>query len=140
MCCLNKTIPMLRGISLFLPAILTLCLSSGCASMLDGPEQTILLHCTPSDGVTVLVDGVKDSFVDGTITLAKSRETHFVTFSRAGYNSSTISFNREIEPFWPIADLIWGPAFPVAWFVDWQTNSLYRIDPKDVRVVLRKAY
>jgi hypothetical protein len=120
---------------LILPIILVLV---GCASILEGPRQSIRVHCQPNNDVEVLVDGKALEFVDGRIMLDKKRDTHFVTFRKAGYQPSTISFNREINPFWPVADLIWGPAFPVAWFVDWQTGALFRIDPRDIHVVLRQ--
>jgi len=111
---------------------------SACASIVEGSKQTVLVHCSPSDGVEVSVNGENESLDNGTLILDKKRESHFVTFSKEGYGSNTISFNREVEPLWPVANLIWGPACPIGWFTDWMTNSVYRIDPKDIHVVLRK--
>lgn len=113
-------------------------LTNGCALLMEGPQQKIKIHCEPNQGVTVLSNGKPVELKNGEITLDKKRDTHFVTFSKAGYHQSTISFNREVNPFWPVADLIWGPGFPVAWLIDWQFGAVYRIDPRDLHVVLRK--
>jgi hypothetical protein len=120
---------------LILPMALALV---GCATMLEGSRQSIRVHCPQADEVEVLVDGEALDFIDGRILLDKKRDTHFVTFRKAGYQPSTISFNREINPVWLVADLIWGPAFPVAWLVDWQTSALFRVDPRDIHVILRQ--
>ena len=130
--CMEFTLPPYAA---FLFALLS---SLGCATMLEGPKQVIRLHCNPSKDISVLVDGEPREFTIGEITLDKKRDAHFVTLRKEGYQPTTISFNREINPFWPFADLIWGPAFPIAWFVDWRTSALFRIDPRDVHVVLRK--
>lgn len=112
--------------------------TNGCALLMEGSQQRIQIHCEPSQGVTVLSDGKPVELKNGEIILNKKRDTHFVTFSKEGYHQSTISFNREVNPFWPVADLIWGPGFPVAWLIDWQSGAVYRIDPRDLHVVLRR--
>jgi len=110
----------------------------GCATIIEGPEQNIKIQCQPNENVSVLVDGQPSTDFEGTVFLSKKRDAHFVTFAKANYTSSTIYFNREINPLWPIADLIWGPAAPLAWIVDWWTGSQYQIVPKDLYVVLRQ--
>lgn len=127
-----------RGSPLCIALLIAGLLATGCASIMEGPQQAIRIHCEPSQDVAVLVDGNAADLVHGEIKLDKKRDTHFVTFSKEGYHQSTISFNREINPFWPVADLIWGPAFPLAWLVDWQSGAVFRIDPRDLHVVLRK--
>ncbi len=113
-------------------------LGFGCATMLEGPEQRIVVHCEPSTGVDIVANGAKVQLENGSFMLDKTRDTHFVTFDKEGYHSFTHAFNREINPVWPIADLIWLVGAPIAWFVDWATGSIYRIDPRDVHIVLRK--
>lgn len=110
--------------------------ATACASMLRGPEQTVRIHCNPAQDVGALVDGEELPFEDGTIQLSKTRDAHFVTFTKGGYRSSTLAFNRQVDPVWLLANLIWGPAFPIGWFVDWSTSSIYRIDPQDMHVLL----
>ncbi len=114
-------------------------LTTGCAFILEGSTQSVNVHCIPNADVSVLVDGDRIPFANGTLSLTKARETHFVTFTKDGYQPSTIAFDREINPFWPVADLIWGPAFPLAWLIDWQTGALYRIVPRDIHVIMRKT-
>jgi len=75
---------------------------------------------------------------NGIFYLDKSRDAHFVTFKKEGYYENTISFDREINPIWPVANLIWGPFCPLGWLVDWQTDSVYEIAPRDIRVVIKK--
>jgi hypothetical protein len=86
----------------------------------------------------VTIDGSQATTLTPELVLDKTRETHFVTFSKAEYAPSTIAFDRKVNPFWPVADLIWGPGFPIAWLVDWTNGSVYRIDPRDLNVVLRQ--
>ena len=116
----------------------TMLMTAGCATMLGSREETIYLHCSPSDELVVLVNGNEADLLNGQLELTKQRDTHFVTISRGEYYPSTISFNREVDPVWMIADLLWGPAFPIAWIIDWQSNAIFRIDPRDIHVVLRK--
>jgi len=112
-------------------------LLSGCATILEGPVQAIRVHCQPSEGIHVLVNGKGTQLSTGEILLDKNRDAHFVTFTKEGYSQNTSYFNREINPFWPVANLIWGPAFPLAVLIDWHTAAVYRIDPRDVHIVLR---
>ena len=121
---------------LFTAAFLALVLNS-CATMIEGSKQEIRVHCEPADNVYAVVDGSEEPFNNGIVYLDKSRNLHFVTFSRKYYHSSTVAFNRKVNPFWMVADLIWLPAFPIAWLVDWATGSLYKIEPQDIHVVLR---
>lgn len=106
--------------------------------MIEGPDQKIQIHLESFEATEIRVDGEPTAAPKGVILLSKKRDTHFVSFQRTGYESTTVAFNRSINPFWPVADLIWGPAFPIAWFVDWYTGSLHRIDPRDLHVILRK--
>ena len=110
----------------------------GCATMLEGSRQKTKLHCEPSDKVVAVVDGEEMTFSDGLILLDKKRDTHFVTLKREGYHSTTLAFDREVNPSWFFANLIWLPAAPIAWLVDWTTASIYQLNPKDVKVVLRE--
>ena len=110
-----------------------------CATVLEGSHQTVRLHVQPSGSVAALVNGEPASFKAGELQLDKGRDAHFVTLSKPGYNSATLAFNREINPFWPVANLIWLIAAPIGWFVDWYTASVYRIDPRDVHVILQPA-
>ncbi|MFQ5514495.1 MAG: hypothetical protein ACE5FG_08635 [Myxococcota bacterium] len=112
--------------------------SAGCGKMLEGPTQTVRLHCSPSDEIEIVIDGQRHAFQEGRVELSKKRESHFITLEREGYQPTTIAFDREINPLWPVLDLLWGPGVPVAWFVDWWTGSLFRIDPRELHVVLRR--
>ena len=118
-------------------SIITL-LNFGCATMLEGSKQEIKIHCEPSNNVIIVADGEESILTDGLVILDKKRDTHFVTLKKEGYHPSTLAFNREVNPFWPVADLIWLPAAPIAWLIDWMTASIYQLDPKDVNVVLRE--
>jgi hypothetical protein len=85
-----------------------------------------------------VVNGNKLHFTKGSLFLDKSRDLTFVTFNKKGFYSSTIAFNSEINPVWPVADLIWLVAAPIAWLIDWQTGSIYKTEPADIHVVLRE--
>jgi hypothetical protein len=110
----------------------------GCATTLDGPTQKVIIHCTPDEGVMVTADGKLVPYKDGWLELDKKRDVHFVTLAKEGYYESTLALNHQVDVFWPIADLVFGPAYPVALFVDWQLGSLYKIYPGNVNVVMRK--
>ena len=113
-------------------------LNLGCATMLEGSKQETRIHCEPSYNVTAVVDGEAILLEDGIIILDKKRELHFVTLKKEGYHSSTLAFNREVNPNWLTANLIWLAAAPIAWLVDWGTASIYRLEPTDVNVALRE--
>jgi len=123
-------------VNLFIVIVATIVV--GCAAIVEGPSQKVFVHCSPPDGIEVSVNGANLYMENGVLELGKDRDAHFVTFSKKGYAPNTISFNREVEPLWPDANLIWGPACPLGWLLDWGTNSVYRIDPQDIHVVLRK--
>jgi len=112
--------------------------ATGCGTMLEGSMQEIRVHCDPSENIQAVADGKEIVFLNGLVQLDKQRELHFVTFKTDGYYPSTVAFNRDINPFWPIANLIWLPAAPIGWLVDWATGSVYKIEPRDIHVVLRK--
>ena len=111
---------------------------AGCASILEGPKQRVIAHCEPSDELQVVVNGAEVYFTNGIVLLDKKRETNFVTFGKTGYHSTTIAFDTQINPLWAIADILWLPAAPIAWFVDWYTGSINKIVPQNIHVVLRK--
>ncbi len=113
-------------------------LFSGCATILERGQEEILLHCVPRNGVTVVANGQEIDFTGDAIVLDKRRKTHFVTVGKEGYLDRTISFSRDIDPFWMLADLLWGPAFPIAWLVDWGSASIYTITPRDLNITLRE--
>ena len=119
-------------------ATVAILVNFSCATMLEGSKQKIMIHCEPSDNVMVIVDGEEITFNNELVILDKKRDTHFVTLKKEGYHSSTLAFNREINPFWPVADLIWLPAAPIAWLIDWMTASAYQLNPQDVNVALRE--
>ena len=104
---------------------------------MEGNQQVIHVHCIPTDGIEALLNGQKIVHRQGAFHLSKKRDTHYLTLSREGFHSSTVAFNREINPFWPVANLVWGPLFPVGWLVDWMTGSVYQIEPRDLHVVLK---
>ena len=121
---------------LFITTVIVL--NAGCATMLEGSKQETKIHCEPSNNVTAVVDGEEILLENGIIILDKKREIHFVTLKKEGYLSSTLAFNRRVSPNWLAANLIWLPAAPIAWLVDWGTTSIYQLDPKDVNVSLRE--
>lgn len=120
---------------LFLISIFSFC---GCATIVEGPRQKIIAHCTPTQGVSVAIDGKATPYESGLLVLERKRDTHFVTFTKDGFYDNTLSFNREFNTFWAVADIIWGPAYPLAIFVDWYVGSIFRVRPDNINVVLRK--
>ena len=127
----------LKTVNLIFFIFLIFCIS-GCATILEGPKQDIRVHCEPSEGIEVVANGQIIDFRKGSILLNKKRDTNFVTFRKKGYSSVTYSFNSETNPVWVTADLIWLPLAPIAWFVDWQNGSIFRVDPRDIHIVLKK--
>jgi len=125
----------LFSVLLVLLVIISAC---SCATILAGSTQKVILHCSPSDSIILVVDGKETPFNDGFTLLDKTRDTHFVTIRKNGYKDSTLSFNREVDSYWLIADIIWGPAYPLAVILDWQTGAFYRFNPYNINVVLRK--
>ena len=122
----------------FLVVCITMLFLGGCATIIDGRYQKLTVHCSSPEGVVTVVDGIEVPFKEGIVVLDRTRENSFVTFRKDGFNDSTHSFNHEVTPWWPAVDLIYGPAYPIALLVDWQTGALFRFTPGSINVILRK--
>lgn len=132
---------MIRSIRTIAYALAVLCLAasgSGCAWILEGPYQTILIHAEPREGIELSVNGEVRPFDDGSVELYKKRETHFVTLKKEGYQPATVAFDRQINPVWAALNIVWLPGYPIAMFIDWQVGALFRVDPREIHIVLRK--
>jgi len=82
----------------FIITLIFLC--SGCALIISGPKEKIVIHSTPND-VFFVVDGNERRAKNGYIKLEKKIEVQFITVKKEGYYPSTYAFNREIDPIWP---------------------------------------
>jgi len=127
-----------KTLFLLIPWLLCCLGFSGCALMAEGPQQKIQLQCVPPDDVTMTLNGREVMAPEGLLTLSKARDTHFLRIEKQGYYPVTLSFDRSINPLWAAENLIWLPGYPLAMLVDWASNSIYQITPRDVHVVLRR--
>lgn len=121
----------------FVFILILIFLCSGCALLISGPKEKVIIHSTPKD-VSFVVDGNERRVKNGYIELEKKIEVQFITVEKEGYYSSTYAFNREINPIWPWADIIWLYGAPIAWLVDWYTGAWYQIKPSNLCVALQQ--
>lgn len=86
------------------------------------------------DNVSVYVDDELVVAKNGEIILDKGRKAHFVTLKKDGYVPVSQYFSRE----WNEPIVILDSLLIVPLIVDAINKEIFRIEPTDIRVILRK--
>lgn len=86
------------------------------------------------DGVSVFVDDEPVVAKNGEIVLDKGRRAHFVTLKKDGYVPISQYFSRE----WNEPVVMLDVFLIVPLIVDAINKEIFRIEPTDIRVILRK--
>ena len=114
------------------------CLVQGCATLLNGPYQTIPLSSEPP-GAETLVDGQRFE-TPVNVRLHRSR-THTVTFVKAGYERADVTLMQEetsllgLNLFFYI---LLPPLIVVGPLIDYLSGSAYELTPAAVSVRLNE--
>lgn len=99
-----------------------------------GKEKVHIYADAGMDGVLVYVNDEPAVLRDGNIILDKGRSSHFVTLKKDGYVPVTQYFSRE----WNEPVVILDALLILPLIVDAVNHEIYRIEPTDIRVILRK--
>lgn len=114
----------LAAMVLFLP---------GCGTIFNGTRQNVRLQSTPN-ATTVRVDpGGGATYTTPTTLNLERKNNYTLTFSKAGYESESISIDRNINGGILVLDILAGL---VGVIVDAATGGWYNLSPSDATVSL----
>ncbi|QQR80653.1 MAG: PEGA domain-containing protein [Deltaproteobacteria bacterium] len=108
-------------------------LMTGCATIIHGRKQNVLISSQPSDS-QVIVDGTSQGKTPVKVDL-KRKEGHFVTISHEGYQPQEIRLERKVSG-WVWGNIGFGGLIGLG--VDAGTGSMYKLKPGEVSVQLQK--
>ncbi len=122
---------MKKSISLFL-AINLILTYSGCATIVSGKTQDVLIHSDPT-GANILIDGM----IKGTTPMFADlirNERHTIKISKAGYEEETRATARGFN-WWYLGNIILGGV--IGLIVDPITGAIFEIKPDKINVDLK---
>ncbi len=98
-------------------------------------KEKIHIHTNGDiNDISVYVNDKLTVLHEGTIVLDKQRPAHFVTLKKDGYIPVTQYFSRR----WNEPIIILDSLLIVPLIVDAVNHEIFRIEPTDIRVILRK--
>lgn len=111
--------------------ILVQCLLAGCATIINGPNQSIPVATDPPHA-DVIVDGQTLGQTPTDITLTRKRD-HLVTLAKEGYRQKTVAVSNSI------GYAVWGNVIAggmIGWGIDATTGSQNNLHPAVISVKL----
>lgn len=116
----------------------------GCASMIDGPDQSIAIMSTPGEADFVISDDrgreVHRGVTPSIVNLAKSRgyfegNNFSIEISKAGYTPERLRIASDPSMIYLVGNIA---TFLVGWFiVDPLTGAMWELEPKMLNVALQ---
>lgn len=113
-------------------SLILLVLTSGCATVLQGSTQQIMVSSTPA-GATVIVDGSMRFTTPAALDLAR-KESHKLEINLEGYHPEIVNL-RTVSSNMVAGNIIAGGLIGFA--VDHSTGAAFRLVPEVVNVSLR---
>ena len=117
-------------VSIFL-VICLLLVQAGCASIVSGKTQDVMIHSRPT-GAHILIDGA----VSGTTPMVANlvrKQRHTIDISKEGYVKVTRGTTKGFN-WWYIANLLFGGV--IGLIVDPITGAMFEVKPGEVNVEL----
>lgn len=119
--------------------ILVLCLSqmfnSGCASIVKGTRQTVMVETNPP-GATISIDRTHETSVSPAQLSLKRKNEYELKIEKAGYKTEYVQVDRHLSGwFW--GNLIFGGIIGI--IVDLSNGAGYKLEPKEVTIELQKG-
>ena len=108
-------------------------ISSGCATVIKGSNQTIPISSDPS-GAAVFADGNRVGSTPTSIELTR-KHSHVITLEMRGYESENITLKPSMGG--AVAGNILAGGL-IGWGVDATTGAQYNLHPQEVNVRLRQ--
>ena len=117
-------------------AAVALVLASGCASVVNGPDQAVGISSAPS-GAAVLVDGEP---VGTTPMIAKLDRggNHIVSLSKPGFERRDLTLTRSLSA-WTFGNALFGYLGLLGLAVDAGTGGMHRLHPEAIDATLHGA-
>ncbi len=104
---------------------------SGCATIMQGKKQDIVVESSPS-GATVKTSEGQRITTPGTLVLVRKRDV-VVTVEKEGYESSSQVMKKEWS-WWLVGNILLGGIIGIA--VDFTTGAAYDLNPEHLNVQL----
>jgi hypothetical protein len=118
---------------LFIAILLTLLVTSGCATLLTGTKDTITFNSTPQ-GAIVYKDGLELCSTPCRVPVKRSLNRSEIEFQLDGYETRYITLDKEMN-FVSVINL--GNMF--GWAVDAATGSLVKYSNKSYDLTMKLA-
>lgn len=108
-------------------------LGSGCATVVNGPTQTVEVLSDPPGATATLERSRMSVTTPGSFELVRKRGRYEITFSKPGYRSVTVAVVRK-QSYATAGNLVLGGSIGAN--VDENSGSNYRLEPDPVKVAL----
>ncbi|MDO6460769.1 hypothetical protein Q4485_08675 [Granulosicoccaceae sp. 1_MG-2023] len=129
-------------------AIAAVTIMTGCASIVGSPDQSVVIHSTPSNANVTITDEkmveVHSGVTPVTVQLRKSDGSYFggkeytVEISKQGYESRTMMIKSAPNGWYIGGNLIFGGL--IGWLVvDPLTGSMYNLSPDTINAALGES-
>ena len=96
--------------------------------------EAVTIHTNEKSDVKIFVNNEEVAAQKGSVLLSKRRNAHFVTVKKDGYRPVTQYFSRDVNGIIVFLDAL----LIVPLIVDIATWEIYDINPRDIRINLRK--
>lgn len=126
---------LMKYISLIFSIIIFL---QGCGAIFTGTEQKVRVHLTEGSHHQFFLNGQQVHDSNGFIIIDKKVADNFLTIKTNGYQDINQYYSRDVNPLALTGDALWLIGAPVALLIDFCTGGVYKIEPEDIRIVLRK--
>ncbi|MBU0744754.1 MAG: PEGA domain-containing protein [Gammaproteobacteria bacterium] len=108
----------------FLPVAILVLLSTGCATMFRGTEQSVSINTTPNGAKVMFSDG--RSCISPCNLSVKRKDTVGITIEKKGYHTHTTSLVPTLS----------GSGVLLGGIVDYGTGAVYDLQPNPLHVHL----
>lgn len=116
-----------------------LCLLTACGTIVEGSKQKVYIHSAENlENTEFFLNGERVDYRNGYLMVDKSLNSSFLTVKKNGYQTSNQCLNSEINPFYFAGDVLWLIAAPLALGIDFYTGGVYKTEPREFNIVLRK--
>ncbi len=99
--------------------------TTGCASIISGPTQSVFVNSSPS-GAKVEIDGLQAT-TPAKLELRRSQASHNVRVSKEGFEPAQMSIGRKFNP-WVAGNLFWGYGVVVGVLVDFVSGGAWALE------------
>ena len=125
---------MKKLIACFLLITFVLFTFSSCATMFSGSTAEVRIASDPT-GARITIDGVDMGTTPQVVSLSK-KSSHIVQISKDGYNTQTVSVQKNLGIGWLVLDLFTSL---IGTAVDAATGNWNTLDPDAIAVTLYPA-